>query len=427
MRSWQYWWGAVCLAINNLRLRGMRSALALLGVILGVGSVIAMLAIGEGSKAKAMAQIEALGATNVIVRSVKPGTRQQAAEEESTSGQRRVSRIVEYGLKYADFDRLCGAIPTLTRAVPVALVRKDVYHGHHRIRNARILGVNIDYMQVRHLQVRRGRFIAATDLAGATNVVVLGPEAADLLFGYEDPIGKDLFLGSMSFRVVGVLAPGGQNADPREIFIPLDCARRRFGELQVIKNAGSVDYEKVQLSEIILTARSLDLVGPTAEMAKKLLHAQHARSDDYEVQVPLELQERAEQEHSLWNLVLGSIAGISLLVGGIGIMNIMLANVTEQTREIGIRRALGARRHDIIIQFLIEAIALCSLGGGLGVLLGIGAPTVVEKLAGIEAIVHPSAVLLAFSISSLMGIVFGIYPAARAAYMDPITALRHVV
>lgn len=426
MRSWLYWWQAVRLAINNLRLRRMRSALALLGVILGVGSVIAMLAIGEGSKAKALEQIQALGATNVIVKSVKPGTRQQAAEEEGTAGQRRVSRVVEYGLKYADFDRMCDAIPTLVRAVPVALVRKDAFHGHHRIRNARILGVNTDYLSVRHLQVRRGRFIAATDLAGAANIAVLAAEAAEELFGYTDPLGQDLFLGPMSFRVVGVLGPGGQNADPRAIYIPLDCARRRFGELQVIRTAGSVDFERVQLSEIILTARSLELVDPTVEMAKKLLDLQHPRGDDYEVQVPLELQQRAEQEYFLWNLVLGSIAGISLAVGGIGIMNIMLANVTEQTREIGIRRALGARRRDIIAQFLTEAIALCSTGGALGVLVGIAVPSVVEQLAGIDAIVRPSAVLLAFSISSIMGIVFGIYPAARAARMDPIQALRHV-
>ncbi|MCY2965871.1 MAG: ABC transporter permease [Planctomycetota bacterium] len=425
MLSWSYWSIAVWTAMKNLRLRKMRSGLALLGVILGVGSVIAMLAIGEGSKTQAIAQIRELGATNVIVRSVKPGSR-ASSDGESTGGQQKVSRIVEYGLKYADLKRFREALPTVERAIPVSLVRKDAHNGAKRLRNARIRGVTPEYPKVKPLKLGRGRFLVATDQTAAANVAVLGADAATELFGYEDPLGKDLLLGTMAFKVVGVLKSPRGTLDSQEIFVPLETTRRRFGELQVVRTAGSVDYEKTQLNEIILSTKSIEDVAATADMARKLLDAGHAKKDDFEIQVPLELLERAEEQQYLWNLVLGSIAGISLVVGGIGIMNIMLANVTEQTREIGIRRAIGARRSDIVAQFLTESVVLCSVGGLLGIVVGITIPQIVQHFAGIEAVVRLWSVVLAFSISTTMGLIFGIYPAARAARMDPIQALRNM-
>jgi putative ABC transport system permease protein len=426
MISWSYWSIAVWTAFKNLRLRKMRSGLALLGVILGVGSVIAMLAIGEGSKAQAIAQIRELGATNIIVRSVKPGSRPSAAEGENTAGAQKVSRVVEYGLKFNDLKQFREAMPTVDRVIPVSLVRKDAHNGAKRVRNARIRGVTPDYPKVKPLRMGRGRFIVTTDQTSAANVAVLGADAATELFGYEDPLGRDLQLGTMAFKVVGVLRSPRGNPEALEIYVPLETTRRRFGELQIVRTAGSVDFEKTQLNEIILGARSIELVQATAEMARKLLENSHNGKDDYEIQVPLELLERAEEQQSLWNLVLGSIAGISLVVGGIGIMNIMLANVTEQTREIGIRRAIGARRSDIVAQFLTESVVLCSVGGLLGIGVGVSIPLVVQHFAGIEAVVRLWSVALAFSISTAMGVIFGIYPAARAANMDPIQALRNV-
>jgi putative ABC transport system permease protein len=426
MISWSYWSIAVWTAFKNLRLRKMRSGLALLGVILGVGSVIAMLAIGEGSKAQAISQIRELGATNIIVRSVKPGSRPSAAEGENTAGAQKVSRVVEYGLKFNDLKQFREAMPTVDRVIPVSLVRKDAHNGAKRVRNARIRGVTPDYPKVKPLRMGRGRFIVTTDQTSAANVAVLGADAATELFGYEDPLGRDLQLGTMAFKVVGVLRSPRGNPEALEIYVPLETTRRRFGELQIVRTAGSVDFEKTQLNEIILGARSIELVQATAEMARKLLENSHNGKDDYEIQVPLELLERAEEQQSLWNLVLGSIAGISLVVGGIGIMNIMLANVTEQTREIGIRRAIGARRSDIVAQFLTESVVLCSVGGLLGIGVGVSIPLVVQHFAGIEAVVRLWSVALAFSISTAMGVIFGIYPAARAANMDPIQALRNV-
>lgn len=301
--------------------------------------------------------------------------------------------------------------------------------------NARILGTTPECLKVKNLVVHRGRFLTDTDLHVTANVCVLGAGAAQRLFGYEDPLGKDLLLGPSAYRVVGVLdqqasgteRPGAmsQSNFNNDVYIPLTAARRRFGELQLIVRAGSVEFERTQLSEITLTVASEKLVSQTAAMARSLLEKTHTKDNDYEIQVPLELLRQAEQEKRIWNLVLGSIAGIALLVGGIGIMNIMLATVTERTREIGIRRALGARRRDITRQFLVETTVLSSTGGLLGILVGIVIPLVVTATSEIETVLSWWSIMLAFGISVATGIMFGMYPARRAAMMDPIEALRH--
>ena len=430
------WWNTFELGIKNILLHKLRSGLAVLGVILGVGSVIAMLAIGEGSKREALEQIRQLGANNVIIRSVKPG-QSSGEEQDSTadgSGQ-QISRVLEYGLKHKDYQRLLATLPTVVGAVRISLFRKTARHGHRRIPNARILGTTPEYLRVKNLRMNRGRFLTATDLEQTSNVAALGAGAAARLFSYEDPLNQAVLLGDDVYRVVGVLdrqasgtaTPGavGQQDFNRDIYIPLSAALRRFGELQMIVRAGSREYERNQLSEITLTVSDTQLVSQTAAMARKLLRQTHHRGDDFEIQVPLELLRRAQEEKRIWNLVLGSIAGISLLVGGIGIMNIMLANVTERTREIGIRRALGAKRRDITIQFLAETVVLSATGGLLGVFFGVSIPLLVSYFSRIETALRWWPVLLALSISAVIGIVFGLYPARRAALMDPIEALRH--
>jgi putative ABC transport system permease protein len=429
-------WHTVKLGAKNLLLHKLRSALTVLGVILGVGSVIAMLAIGEGSKREALEQIRRLGASNVIIRSVKASLASDTTEDAAPAPQQKVSRVVEYGLKYEDFDRLLATLPTVTRAVPVALVRRDAQHGHRIVSNARILGATPELISVKDFRVRFGRFLSAPDIETIANVAVLGATVADRLFSYEYAVGKPVLIGSTAYRVIGVLeshagvqsprGSGGSGDHDNAIFIPLSAARLRFGELQVIRSSGSLDMERTQLSEITLSVRAVELVSQTAAMARKVLEEGHPKGDDFEMQVPLELLRQAEREKYIWNLVLGSIAGISLLVGGVGIMNIMLATVTERTREIGIRRALGAKRRDIVIQFLVESVVLSSIGGILGILLGVAIPCTVTHLSGIKTVVSVWSVALAFIIAAGTGIVFGIYPARRAARMDPIQALRHV-
>ncbi len=429
------WWVTLQLGVRNLMLHKLRSFLTMLGTILGVGSVIAMLAIGEGSKRKAVEQIRQLGATNVIIRSIKPEPDNDGENSTSGASQQQTSRVLEYGLKYRDFERLRDTLPTVTRSLPISLLRKDAQHGRRRISNARILGTTPQILQVKNLLLHRGRFLTDTDLKITANVCVLAAGAAQRLFGYEDPLEKNVLLGSNAYTVVGVLdqqssgseRPGGasQANFNNDIYIPITAAQRRFGELQMILRAGSMEFERTQLSEITLTVESEKLVSQTAAMARTLLEKSHLRGNDYEVQVPLELLRQAEAEKRIWNLVLGSIAGIALLVGGIGIMNIMLATVTERTREIGIRRALGARRRDITSQFLVETTVLSSTGGLLGIVVGIAIPFVVTQMSDIETVLSGWAILLAFGISVATGIMFGMYPARRAAMMDPIEALRH--
>lgn len=426
------WFRTLQLGIKSLLLHKLRSLLTMLGVILGVGSVIAMLAIGEGSKREALERIRLLGANNVIIRSVKPD--QQAASEESSKGQTS-GRVMEYGLRYKDLERLIATLPTIERALPITLVRKRAQARHRAIPNARILGTTSDYLNVKNLRVRRGRFLCEPDMEKTTNVAVLSAGAADKLFNFEDPLGKPLRLGAMVFRVVGVLYPQGSgSAVPgaigsqdfnKDIYIPLSAARKRFGELKIIVSSGSFNLERNQLSEITLTVSDENFVSQTAAMARKLLEADHPKFTDIEVQVPLELLHQAEEEKRIWNLVLGSIAGISLLVGGIGIMNIMLATVTERTREIGIRRALGAKRLDITIQFLVEAVVLSSAGGLLGIVFGVVVPIAVTHFSDIDSHLLWWTMPLTFLISVGIGVLFGVYPARRAALMDPIEALRH--
>jgi len=424
------------LGIRNLLLHKLRSFLTMLGTILGVGSVIAMLAIGEGSKQAAVEQIRKLGARNVIIRSVKPQQDQLATGETSSGVSTQSSQVLEYGLKYQDLDRLLDTLPTIDDAIPMVVLKKNASHGGRRIPNCRVLGTVPAYADVKSLQVREGgRFLTKNDELATRNSAVLTAGAAQRLFSFEDPLNKDFLLGDGAYTVVGVLetvdsggaragAVGSANQN-NDILIPLTTAHRRFGELQVINRAGGRDYEKKQLSEITLTVKDESYVSQTAEMARKILKIGHPNSNDYEVQVPLELMRQAEKEKRIWNIVLGSIAGISLLVGGIGIMNIMLATVTERTREIGVRRALGAKRRDIILQFLVETVVLSSVGGLIGVFLGIGIPLLISSAADIRTAVSLWSVVLAFSIAVATGVIFGLYPARRAAMMDPIDALRH--
>ena len=429
------WRFTLQLGIRNLLLHKLRSLLTMLGTILGVGSVIAMLAIGEGSKREAVEQIRRMGATNVIVRSIKPDEQNQGNGETANGSQRTVSRVNEYGLRHSDFERLLETLPTVKRAVPTAVLRKNAQHGRFRVQNARILGTIPEFQLVKSLNVARGRFLTALDLARMDNVVVLGAGIAERLFGYEDPIDKAVLLGSGAYNVIGILArsdsgaakPGAtQQSDfNNDMYIPLTAARGRFGEVQMILRAGSREFEKTQLSEITLTVHDENQVRQTAAMAKKILLTTHPEADDFEIQVPLELLRQAEKEKRIWNIVLGSIAGISLLVGGIGIMNIMLATVTERTREIGIRRALGAKRRDIIAQFLVETVVLSATGGLLGIGVGVAIPLSVSFFSDIRTVLSVPSIVMAFSIAVTIGIVFGVYPARRAARLDPIEALRH--
>ena len=392
-------------------------------MLFGVSSVIAMLAIGEGASFEAQEQIKLLGSQNVILRSVKP------AEEPNQGNQS--SRVSTFGLTLMDLQRIEETFPGVERVVPVRQLQKEVRNGPN-VMDARVLATRGDYQDVTGRMLQEGRFLNPQDDLSRNNVCVLGTEVARALFPLSSPLGERVKIGGDYFLVVGTLAPrllGGDAADAGadvtgEVFVPYETARSWYGLLQVRRRAGSMDMEEVELHEIVLEIGAAEDVPLVADASREMLGRFHKKRD-YEVVVPLELLARAEETKRIFNIVLGSIAGISLLVGGIGIMNVMLATVTERTREIGIRRALGAKRRHIVTQFLVETVVLSVGGGLLGVLLGVTIPLVIERFADLKTIVTLGAPLLAFLISAGIGIVFGLYPAWRAASMDPVEALRH--
>ena len=319
--------------------------------------------------------------------------------------------------------------------------------------DGRLVGCTPEYAEVTKLDVDRGHFISDAELRDKKNHCVLAAGTAEKLFPFEDPIGRSIHIEEAYYVVVGVMKPrmasagiGGSFTGQDynfDVYIPISTLWSRIGDLVVTRRSGSFEGEIVELSQVTLRVDKIDNVLETADLITETL-ARYHRTDDYTVTVPLELLEQAKTTRMMFILFMGLIAAISLVVGGIGIMNIMLATVTERTREIGIRRALGAKRGDIIRQFLVETIALSIVGGLTGILGGLtcrvivrlvrraleGAmPEVMERLPEViqtvEPVIVPWSIPLAFSISVMIGVIFGVYPAMRAAAMDPIEALRH--
>ncbi|MEZ6016503.1 MAG: ABC transporter permease [Planctomycetota bacterium] len=415
----------VRLGISSLLLHKLRSALTMLGVLFGVSSVIAMLAVGEGASEQAQEQIRKLGSRNIILRSVKP--------PDDGNNDAEV-RVAEYGLTRDDHARIEGSFPGVRRAVPVLQSPVEVRESD-LICLPRVLSTLPEYQEVTRRELYDGRFLTPLDDETRALVCVLGYEVARYLFPFQSALGQRVKLGEDYFDVVGVMYPRGpigsissdfNSETGGEVFVPLATGRAYFGERQTIIRGGTMDSQEVQLHEIVVEAERDEDVAFIADACREMLRRGHNQKD-YEVIVPLELLMRAEETKKIFNQLLGSIAGISLLVGGIGIMNVMLATVTERTREIGVRRALGAQKRHIVTQFLVETIVLSSTGGLLGVLVGIASPWVISQVSEnpTPAIVTPFAPILAFSISVAIGVIFGLYPAWRAAAMDPVEALRH--
>jgi putative ABC transport system permease protein len=433
------------LGIKSLLLHPMRSGLTVLGILIGVASVIWLLAIGEGISYQAQKQIEGLGAENIMVRSVKP--------VKPPDG--NPSFILPYGLLREDYDRLVETVPNIKSAIPIREMRREIRFGDRAI-DGRLVGCTPEYAEVTKLEVEMGHFITDAEVKAAQNHCVLASKVMETLFPYEDPIGRRIYLQEHEdyYKVVGVVedrtptAAIGGSLDSQDfstdVYIPISTLRKRIGDTVVVRRSGTREGETIELNQITLRVDGIQNVMRTAELVQETLDRNHGRLEDVRVIVPLELLEQARTMRMMFMVFMGLIAAVSLVVGGIGIMNIMLATVTERTREIGIRRALGACRNDIIRQFLVETIALSIVGGVIGIIAG-GlckpaiallrwtlleyAPRLIESLPGVvrdvEPIIVPVSIPLAFGVSVIIGIVFGIYPAYRAAQMDPIEALRH--
>jgi putative ABC transport system permease protein len=413
------------LGIKSLWIHRLRSILTALGIIFGVCSVIAMLAIGEGASYEAQQQIRELGSHNIIVNSIRP------PEESTVTSSQRFALV--YGLTYTDAERIQTTIPNVDVIVPARSVSKHIRHNSRRVDGA-VVGVPQWHPDVAQRSLLRGRFFSTIDMRHRATVCVLNEPIVRELFPFSDPIGQTVWAGDAVYRVVGILRAQSQGARDRsggdqatsgyEIYIPITTAKAWFGNVNFKRRSGSHEATVIDLHRVTVRVKDLEQVTATARAIERVLEYSHDKKD-YEIVVPLKLLEQAKRTQRIFSIVLGSIAAISLIVGGIGIMNIMLATVTERTREIGIRRALGARRRDIVTQFLTETIMLAATGGLVGVGLGVLIPYLVTRFADMLTIVTVWSCGLAFGISVAVGLIFGLYPAYRAAAMDPIQALRH--
>jgi putative ABC transport system permease protein len=412
----------IMLGVKTLLLHKMRSMLTMLGVVFGVGSVVAMLAVGEGASAEALEQIRKLGSNNIIITSVKPS-------DDEGGGNVRV-RMSVYGLQYIDEQRIRESFPQVQQTVPVKVVRKEGRLGERAL-EMRIVGTTPNWFELVDRPMIAGRKLTLRDTIDSANAVVLTEYGARRLLATSNTIGQSLRLGGDYFEVVGIVKSedsqaGGIQTPDRQVdaYIPLNVARERFGDTSIRQSSGSREMERIELHQLIVQTADLDSVEAVAAGAEAMLARFH-RNKDYQVSVPLALLRQAEATKRTFSIVLGSIAGISLLVGGIGIMNIMLASVTERTREIGVRRAIGAKRKQIIGQFLVETLVLSVTGGLIGIGLGLLIPWTITRVAGMPTVVTTWSILLSLGISAAVGVVFGLYPAVRAANLDPIVALRH--
>ena len=411
--------------MKSIWLNKLRSFLTALGVIFGVASVVAMLAIGEGASHEAQEQIRRLGSQNIILESVKPPDGQGSSAESR-------SMVLEYGLTARDMQQIRQTVPGIELVVPSRILTENIWNFDRSV-DGQILGVLPVYPEMRNRQLLSGRFFTDMEMNEKLPVCVLNQGAAAELFPLSTPIGKSVRVKGYYYRIVGIIENEGQRVGSEsggiktadsQLLIPFSTLMDQYGETFFRMRSGSFEAEKVEYHEAIVRVNDVNMVESRAQAIRQILSSNH-KKEDWRIIVPVELLRQAERTKQIFSIVLGSIAAISLLVGGIGIMNIMLASVTERTREIGIRRAMGARQTDIVVQFLIETVLLSGAGGIMGVVLGISIPIAVEHFAGVTTVVKFWSPALAFLISVVTGIAFGIYPARRAAMMNPVEALRH--
>jgi putative ABC transport system permease protein len=416
-RSVRQWVPDLRLGFENLFSHKLRSLLTMLGMIFGVAAVVSMLSIGAGAQHKVMSFIEQMGVRNLIVEA------REASNDSSLSKIRRISpglTLQDYGMIREQVSQIVESTPrkrfTPTKLIPKA--QQDV---------PVIYGVQPSYLQIAGLRVIRGRFFDFEDNENASPVCVLGAGAKTSLFGASDAVGQYVKVNDQWFHVIGVVGPqlttetevsGLPTQDLNNlIYAPVNAVLTRLDDAD--------SYLHDEIDGIYLELKSASEAPVVAEVVRGILNVSHHNAGDFRLIVPVELLAEQQRTERLFNTVMVAIASISLLVGGIGIMNIMLASILERTREIGVRRAVGARKRDIVRQFIIEAILISFAGGILGVVFGFGMSRLIAWLAQWSTIVTPASILLAFLVSISVGLVFGIYPAVKAARLDPVEAIRY--
>jgi putative ABC transport system permease protein len=396
------------IALRALARNKLRAFLTMLGIIIGVGAVIAMVAIGEGAKETIRSQIASLG-TNVLI--IMPGTSVQGGVRTGVGG---VNTLVD-----GDAKAMMRELPAVAFASPALRRPEQVVAGNLNW-STLTQGVAPEFQQIRDWQIADGRFIHDGDVETAAKVAVIGETVVNQLFGNDDPVDAVIRIRNIPFRVVGVLAPKGQTSQGTDqddtIIIPYTTMQKRLMRITFVQSivASAINAERLSEAQAQITSllRQRHRIGPD-------------REDDFYIRNLSDIAEAASSSARVMAVLLGSVASISLLVGGIGIMNIMLVSVTERTREIGIRMAVGARRKDIMLQFLVEAVVMAATGGCIGILLGIGSSEVLNDWAQWPTHISPTIIAVAFFFSGAVGVFFGFYPARKAANLDPIDALRY--
>jgi len=417
LRGHQQWLPDLQLGLQNLLLHRLRSLLTMLGMIFGVAAVVSMLSIGAGARQKVMALIEQMGVHNLIV---------ESKETLDWQAFRKVRKISP-GLTFQDYRVINDDVSDVVAATPRKRLTPTKTIPKSQQDPPVVYGINPNYMQIAGLHLLSGRFFTDGEAGDGAAVCVLGAAARSSLFGSADPIGQYVKANEQWFRVIGVVSPqlssqtevaGVPTQDLNNIlYIPLNAA--------ILRLEDSYSDRRDEIDGIYLNIRDGANMSSVAEIVRAILNASHHSAGDFSVIVPAELLAEQRRTERLFNAVMVAIASISLLVGGIGIMNIMLASILERTREIGVRRAVGARQSDIVRQFVVEAILISFVGGSFGIIFGFIMSRLIAWLAGWSTIVTASSILLAFMVSITVGLVFGIYPAVKAARLDPVEAIRY--
>jgi putative ABC transport system permease protein len=400
-------------ALRALRVNKLRSALTMLGIIIGVGAVIAMVGVGSGAQARVAEQIQSLGSNLIIVLS---GSTNQSGI--------RLGQGSRLSITEDDAAAIAREVPSVQATAPSMRGNAQVVYGNLNWATG-IQGVTSDYSEVREWTVVTGRFISSEDVAGATKVALLGQTTADNLFGDSDPLGQVVRIKKVPFTVVGLLDRKGQNSWGQDqddiVLIPLSTAKKKvLGVSQAnARSVGAISV-KVRAGEDMAEAET-----QMRELLRQRHRLQPYQEDDFTLRNLSEILQTQEESSRVMTYLLAAIASVSLLVGGIGIMNIMLVSVTERTREIGLRMAVGARGRDILMQFLVEAVTLSLIGGVIGIALGLGGSQAISRFAEWRTQVPPGSIAMAFGFAACVGVFFGFYPARKAARLDPIEALRY--
>ena len=405
----------VLIGLEGLKVHRLRSTLTMLGIIFGVAAVIAMLSVGEGAKREALQKYKFLGVNNIIVRD------KDLSEKELEEARAKFSR----GLSLKDAEAIGKIVPTVDLVACQAELNIEAKF-EDKSAKVTLVGVTSSFRELLNYEPRFGTFLTEEHHKNALRACVLGAEAAKTLFPVEDPIGQKVKLDDQWFEVVGTMGSKSLFTETigelaardlnQDIYTPLASFLMRFTKEEPLAS---------ELDQLTVKIENSEKLVESASIIRRILDRRHYKNDDFSLVIPYELLKQEEKEARIYNMVLGAIAAISLLVGGIGVMNIMLATVLERTHEIGIRRALGAKRQEILMQFLVEAVGLSLVGGLIGVTLGVTMSLIIDAIAEFSTIVTPLSVIVAFGVSGAVGVIFGTYPAKNASNVNPIEALRY--